>query len=346
MNPPIEQGFQMPAEWARHEGTWLAWPYDDTTFPERVENVQKIFSHMVAALSTSEKIFLIVLDEAMKKMAEHMLQSSGAQMDAVYFYKVPFADVWTRDYGPLTITNKEDNKRAWTKWVYNAYGKSHDPYYAPLLADNEVFNIIALEGQKFEPGIVLEGGAIEVNGEGVCLTCEQTLLNPNRNPILFREDMKKYLHDFLGVKKTIWLKEGLVNDHTDGHIEELARFVSPDTIVCAYEDDPSDENYEILQKNYEVIKQATDLNGNPFRIITLPMPHVNYDDGTKAPVSYCNFYIANTVVLAALFQDPNDQEALSILQSCFPDKKVIGLDCSDIIYGGGAIHCMTQQVPE
>jgi agmatine deiminase len=201
--------------------------------------------------------------------------------------------------------------------------------------------------------LVLEGGAIDINGQGICITTEQCLLNENRNIGKTKKDIEKCLEDYLGVKKTIWLYEGLVNDHTDGHIDELARFVGPNTIVCAYEDNPNDENYTILKNNYETLQAATNLDGKPFKIIKLPMPHMNFEgtaagiSGTdsKAPVSYTNFYIGNTVVLASIFNDPNDAKALEIIQSCFPDRKVVGIDCSDIIYGGGAIHCMTQQQP-
>ena len=198
----------------------------------------------------------------------------------------------------------------------------------------------------FEPEIILEGGAVETNGEGTLLTTEQCLLNPNRNPGLSKDDIEKYLGDYLGAKKIIWLKEGLVNDHTDGHIDEMARFADKNTILCAYEDDPKDPNFSILEANYQLLQKATNQDGKPFNLVRLPMPHMVYDNGEKAPVSYANFYVGNAVVLAATFQDPNDEQALQILQNQFPDKKVIGIDCCDIIYGGGAIHCMTQQQPE
>jgi agmatine deiminase len=194
-------------------------------------------------------------------------------------------------------------------------------------------------------GIIVEGGAIDVNGLGVCLTTEECLLNENRNPGKTRAEIEKYLGDYLGVRKTIWLGNGLVNDHTDGHIDEIARFVSPGRIVCAFEDDPGDENYGTLRANYKTLTGAADIDGRPFDVIKLPMPHVRYEDGRKAPVSYTNFYIGNSVVLAPVFKDENDAAALKILRGCFPGREVVGIDCSDIIYGGGAIHCMTQQQP-
>lgn len=338
----------MPAEWQKHSSVWLAWPHDQTTFPNRLAVVEKLYCQIIMALKTSESVDLLVLNEAMQAKVETLLQNAGADLKNITFHATDYADVWTRDYGPVFVSNPETKELAWVKWAYNAYGKAEDPYFSDLLKDDKVF--LGLRGaigkRMFEPEIVLEGGAVEVNGEGVVLTTEQCLLNPNRNPHLSKSGMDKYLADYLGVKKVIWLKEGLTNDHTDGHIDELARFVNATTIVCAYEDNPQDPNFPILDANYRLLQKAADQNGQPFTLIKLPMPHMAYDDGKKAPVSYANFYIGNTVVLAATFRDPNDENALSVLQSCFPDKKVVAVDCSDIIYGGGAIHCMTQQQPE
>lgn len=342
---PASLGFYMPAEWERHAGTWLAWPYDETTFPDRVPQAENVFVEMIGAIADKETVRLLVVDDAMRHRTGTLAKKAGVDTAKIDFRVTQFTDVWTRDYGPIVLQSDHGKRQGWVKWIYNGYGKADDPYYAPLLVDNDVFDHINLPGQKFEPGIVLEGGSIEVNGEGVCLTTKQCLLNPNRNPGLSKAGMEQYLHDYLGVTKTIWLRQGLANDHTDGHIDEIARFVGPHTIVCAYEDDEADENFKILDNNYRVLKNASDANGKSFEVIKLPMPHMQYDDGTKAPVSYCNFYIANDVVLAATFNDPNDAKALEILQSLFPTRKVVGIDCSDVIYGGGAIHCMTMQEP-
>ena len=251
--------------------------------------------------------------------------------------------MWLRDTGPIFVKDGS-GKTVITKWLFNAWGNK----FPELLKDSAIPEKIG-KWKKFpveKPGIIIEGGAIDVNGGGVCLTTEQCLLNENRNPGKTKADIEKYLEEYLGIRKTVWLKEGLVNDHTDGHIDELARFVAPGKIVCAYEDDPDDENYRILQANYKTLTEAADTNGKPFEVVKLPMPHVRYDDGSKAPVSYTNFYIGNTVVLAATFNDENDGEALEILRGSFPGREVEGIDCSDIIYGGGALHCMTQQQPE
>ena len=332
----------MPAEWEPHEAIWLAWPYDEITFPDRVEKAEDVFVRMIKALEGSERVELLVLDEEMKERAREKLAAGGVGEDAVIFRVTDYADVWLRDTGPIFVRNGSGGKVI-TKWIFNSWGGK----FPELLKDGEIPGKIAqwkdLPLVKAEA--IVEGGAIDVNGAGMCLTTEQCLLNENRNPGMTKADVEKFLGDFLGVRKTIWLGEGLLNDHTDGHIDELARFVSQGTIVCAFEDDEDDENYATLRANYEMLLAATDLDGKPFNIIKLPMPHVTYDDGEKAPVSYTNFYIGNAVVLAPVFNDGNDGQALEILAKCFPGRKLVPIDCSDIIYGGGAVHCMTQQEP-
>ena len=332
----------MPAEWEPHEAIWLAWPYDEITFPDRVEKAEDVFVKMIKVLEGSERVELIVLDEEMKERAREKLTAGGVGEDAVRFHVTDYADVWLRDTGPIFVRNGSGGKVI-TKWIFNSWGGK----FPELLKDGEIPGKIAqwkdLPLVKAEA--IVEGGAIDVNGAGMCLTTEQCLLNENRNPGMTKADVEKFLGDYLGVRKTIWLGEGLLNDHTDGHIDELARFVSRSTIVCAFEDDEDDENYAVLRANYEILSAATDLDGKPFNLVKLPMPHVTYDDGEKAPVSYTNFYIGNTVVLAPVFNDGNDGQALEILAQCFPGRKLVPIDCSDIIYGGGAIHCMTQQEP-
>ena len=334
--------YMMPAEWEPHEAIWLAWPYDEITFPDRVEKAEDVFVEMIKALEGSERVELIVLDEEMKERAREKLTAGGVGEDAVRFHVTDYADVWLRDTGPIFVRNGSGGK-VLTKWIFNSWGGK----FPELLKDGEIPGKIARwkDLPLVNAEAIVEGGAIDVNGAGMCLTTEQCLLNENRNPEMTKADVEKFLGDYLGVRKTIWLGDGLLNDHTDGHIDELARFVSRSTIVCAFEDDEDDENYAALRANYEILSAATDLDGKPFNIIKLPMPHVTYDDGEKAPVSYTNFYIGNAVVLAPVFNDGNDRQALEILAQCFPGRKLVPIDCSDIIYGGGAIHCMTQQEP-
>ncbi len=347
---PLNSGFHMPAEWEKHTATWLAWPYDEITFPNgRVKKVEKIYVEIIKHLHESEDVELLVRNEKMKERVIKMLTSAKINLAKVTLHVTEYADVWIRDYGPTFITNPTIFELAWIKWQYNAYGNK----FPDLLKDNEVFLNLRrdLDKRMFEPEIFMEGGAIEVNGQGLVLTTEQCLLNKNRNTGMLKETMEKNLKNFLGAKKIIWLQKGLVNDHTDGHIDELARFVAPSKILCAYEENASEENYEILNNNYQTLLKATDNFNSPFEVVKLPIPHLVYDSlkpfeaNEKVPASYTNFYVGNEVVLASVFKDVNDERALEIIQSCFPDRKVIPIDCSDIIYGGGGVHCMTQQQP-
>jgi len=333
--------YYLPPEWEPHLAVWLAWPYDKISFgslnekdnkidPERLPKVEAVFLDILKALTTSEQVNLIVRNKTKYQNIP----------EGVRIYEADYADVWTRDYMPLFVKDKQGHLTA-VKWNYDAYGEQ----FVELLKDNKVWPQVnqELKIKTVEPGILLEGGSIEQNGSGTILTTEQCLLK--RNPKISKADYEDIFGKYLGVTKVIWLKEGLTNDHTDGHIDEIAKFVAPNKIVCAYEDDPSDENYRILDENYRVLKNAVDNKGKPFEVVKLPMPHMCYHNGEKAPVSYANFFIGNKVVLVPAYNDPNDAKALETIQSCFPDRKAISIDCSEIIYGGGAIHCMTQQVP-
>jgi agmatine deiminase len=328
----------MPAEWDKHSAVWLSWPHDDETFPGRVPIVEQRYCEMIEALSAGEKVELLVLDKKMKDRVAEKFADYKINLEQVNFYITDYADVWIRDYGPLFVLG-QDKSLGWVKARYNGYGKANDPYYGALLKDNEVFNHLRPSGKKIDLNMVLEGGAIEVDGQGNLITTEQCLLNPNRNPDLTKKQIEQNLKDYLGVENVVWLKNGLTNDHTDGHVDDIARFVSKNEILACYEDDSRDENYGILKTNYDLLSKQ------PFEIIKLPMPHMRYDDGRKAPVSYANFYIGNKVVLVPTFADPNDKTALEIIQNCFPGRKILGIDCREIIYGGGGIHCITQQQP-
>ena len=354
IDTPKKLGFILPAEWEKHSAVWLAWPHDKISFgslnePEGTTNekrlsiVEKQYVEIIKTLAPEEDIEHLVLNDEIKTKVSTMLTEAGVNLKDISFNVADYADVWLRDYGPLFISNTEIHEQAWVKWTYDAYGEQ----FQDLLKDNEVFFKLrgSIGKRMFEPGLILESGAIEGNGKGTLITTEQCLLNSKRNPNIGKAEYEKYFTDYLNITKTIWLKKGLINDHTDGHIDEIARFVSPTKVLCAYEDDEQDENFNILDDNYNKLKSELDADKNPLEVIKLPMPHMKYTDGNKAPVSYCNFYIGNNVVLAAVFNDPNDTKALEIIQSCFPDRKVIPIDCSEIIYGGGAVHCMTQQQP-
>jgi agmatine deiminase len=347
-NTPKNLGFVMPAEWEEHSAIWLPWPHDKISFP-KLKKVEDAVANIVKAIHEHEDVELLVLNQAMQQEASTKLKEIGVNLSKVTFHIVEYMNAWMRDCGPMFIKNRKTHELSWIKWDYNVYGVK----FPDLIIDNQI--MLKLRGKinsrMFEPGIILEGGAIEVNGKGTLITTEQCLLNPNRNPQLSKQDTENYLKNYLGVNKIIWLKQGLFNDHTDGHVDDIARFVDINKILCAYEENPQDENYEILKENYETLLKATDSDQKSFEIIKLPMAHLTYSDdkpfdaGTKAVASYTNFYIGNNTVLVPTYNDPNDNNALGIIQKCFPDRKVVGIDCSDLMYGGGAIHCMTQQQP-
>ena len=346
MPTPAELGYRMPAEWHRHTATWLTWPKDPETWPDRIPQAEEVFLKIMAALAPNETINLLVDDAATEDAVRSRCNFAGAEN--VRFYQIVAVDSWIRDYGPNFVVN-EHGGLAYNDWVFNAWGNK----YEELKKDDSIPARLekVLKVPRFEPGIVMEGGSIEVNGAGCVLTTEQCLLNPNRNPHLSRAEIEKYLKDYLGVEKVLWLGEGIVGDDTDGHIDDIARFVTPDVIVCSVEDDPQDANYEILQDNLGRLQKMNDGRGRPFEIIPLPMPGMVGGTSTDArnldrlPASYANFYIANNVVLAPIFGHANDRPALETLERVFPDRKVLGINCEPLVWGMGTIHCLTQQQP-
>jgi agmatine deiminase len=332
----------MPAEWEKHDAIWLSWPHDPVTFPDCVDKVEETYVQIIKEIHTSENVNLFVKDQEMKQKVTRMLQEAGVDSGKIRFFMFEYADVWFRDYGPTFVINGQ-RKLAMVNWIFNTWGDKYDT----LLKDKDIPQIInqTLKLPCFRPRIVMEGGSIDVNGKGTLLTTEQCLLNPNRNPDMTRADIEKYLKDHLGVTHFVWLKNGIRGDDTDGHIDDLARFVNPTTIVCAYEDDPNDENYAALNANYELLTEATDQDGNYFNIIKLPMPGNVSGPDCRLPASYTNFYIGNTKVLVPIFNHKNDAKALQILQKLFPDRKVVGINCTHLVNGFGTIHCISQQQP-
>ncbi len=338
-----ELGFSMPAEWEKHDAIWLAWPHDPTTFPDRVERVEATYVQIIKEIHTSEHVNLFVTDEAMKQKATKLFEIAGVDLSRVSFFVFNYADVWFRDYGPVFV-KRGAHELAMLHWNFNAWGDK----YETLLKDKQIPQVIneKMALQCFRPGMVLEGGSIDVNGKGTLLTTEQCLLNPNRNPNLNKAQIEMYLSDYIGVQHFIWLKAGILGDDTDGHIDDLARFVNPTTVVCAYQDDPKDEDYATLKENYEILCRSVDQDGNKLKIVKLPMPTViSEDEWERLPASYTNFYIGNTKVLVPVFDQENDAKALAILQEQFPTRKVVGIRCVDLVYGFGTIHCISQQQP-
>ena len=335
-----KSSLRMPAEWEPHEATWITWPKNTETFGEMLPRVQNAFILMISTLAQNEKVRLVVGDDADEAKVRKMLDKIGASKN-VFFFQAKACDVWIRDYGPIFV--KDRNEVIATKWIYNAYGNK----YSDLAEDTHVFdNIIPGLGLKtLYPEIVLEGGSIEVNGKGSLLTTEQCLLAKSRNPKLTKEQIEGSLGEYLGARNVIWLKEGVVGDDTDGHIDDIARFVDERTILCAYEDDKSDANYHALKKNFEALGRAVDQDGEKFEVEKLPMPRPVISLTGRLPASYANFYIANKSVFLPVFGDKNDKRAISVLETHFPDRAVIPIDCIAWVHGLGSIHCSTQQQP-
>jgi agmatine deiminase len=352
---PAALGYRMPAEWHRHAATWLTWPKDPVTWPDRVPQVQAIFIRMMELLSEHEVVNVLVDDEATKQHVRGRLTSAHAQRN-VRLHVIPTVDSWIRDYGPNFLVRAAsqgggaaaDGPRAdaigYNHWGFNAWGGK----YETLMQDARVPTLLApllADFQRFEPGLILEGGSIDVNGAGVVLTTEQCLLNKNRNPDRSREEIERALREYLGVQQVLWLGDGVAGDDTDGHIDDIARFVSTDTIVTVVEDDPTDANHKPLQDNLQRLKAARDLEGRPYNIVTLPMPGPVLAEGEPLPASYANFYIANNIILLPVYGHTNDQRATDILQSLFRDRRVVPINCEPLVWGMGAIHCVTQQQP-
>jgi agmatine deiminase len=342
---PAELGYRMPAEWEPHRGTWLSWPHKEASWPGKFGPVPGIFATMVRALADREEVHINVAGPAMEGSVRTLLAGRGADIENVYFHHNPTNDAWCRDHGPIFLQRTHAGRReqAIVDWGYNAWGGKYPPYDLDDVVPTRIGAELGLP--VFEPGIVMEGGSIDVNGRGTLLTTEACLLNPNRNPQLDRAQIERYLRDYLGVAKILWLGDGITGDDTDGHVDDLTRFVDEQTVVTVVEHDPGDENYEPLQENLERLRGMTDQDGRPLRVVTLPMPRPLSHDGQRLPASDANVYIANGIVLLPTYDPPRDEEALAALRTLCPGRDVVGIDCTDLVWGLGAFHCVTQQWP-
>lgn len=333
---PRSLGYRMPAEWEPHEATWLAWPHEESDWPGKFAPIPWVYAEIVGKLAKVERVRILVQDADHAAGVREMLAKAHANLAAVDFYFYKTNRSWTRDFCPIFVTGPDV---AVTDWIFNGWAK-----YDNWLDDNAVpmFVSRALAMKNFEPGMVLEGGSIDVNGKGKLLTTEECLLSEVqcRNPGWTRQQIETTLYDYLGIDEVIWLRNGIAGDDTHGHVDDLARFVNENTVVTVVETDKSDYNYEPTHENLALLRDRKDL-----RVVTLPMPSPIYFDGQRLPASYANFYIANKLVLVPTFQDKNDRIALNTLAEIFPGREVIGIACMDLVLGLGTLHCMTQQQP-
>jgi agmatine deiminase len=340
--------FRMPAEWERHEATWLAWPHEISDWPGKFSTIQWVYGEIVRHLSRVEKVRILVQDEEAEQKVRRVLKRCGAQLAAVEFFWHPTDRSWTRDYCPIFVRILTGGK-AVLNWRFNGWAKypnsENDDAVTERLAGNLGIPIWTplFDGER----VVLEGGSIDVNGAGSILTTEECLLSDvqARNPHMTRADVEQVFAQYLGIKNTLWLRNGIAGDDTHGHVDDLARFTDARTIVIATESDKSEVNFEPLAENLALLKEMRDQDGQPFRVETLPMPEPIYFDGQRLPASYANFYVANDLVLMPTFNDANDRVALNKLAELFPARKVVGIAATDLVLGLGTLHCMTQQQP-
>jgi agmatine deiminase len=344
MKTPKELGYYFPAEFAKHDAMWLSWPHKEASWPGKIETIYPAYAQFIKVVSLSERVHINVVDEAMKAKALRYITEAGADLSKISIFIHPTNDAWCRDHGPAFLINPNaEQKKIIVDWGYNAWGGK----YPPFDLDDNIPTRIAQHYNipVYYPGIVMEGGSVEFNGKGTLLTTTACLLNENRNPHLNQEQIENYLSNYYGVDHILWLGDGIVGDDTDGHIDDITRFVNEDTVVTVIEEDKQDDNYHLLQENLTNLKGMRLESGKQMNIVELPMPSAVIYEDQRLPASYANFYISNKHVVVPTFRDKNDDKALSILQGCFKDREVIGIDSVDIIWGLGSFHCLSQQEP-
>jgi agmatine deiminase len=338
-NTPAALGYRWPAEWEPHAATWLAWPHKPETWPGKFEPIPEVWATFVRTLAEFEPVHVLAGGEAVLRQARELVGDTPN----VTLHDVPTNDVWARDHGAMFLSGASDLPPALVDWEYNAWGGK----YPPFDLDNRIpsYQAQVTGRRRFSPGIILEGGAVDGDGQGTVLTTEPCLLNPNRNPQLGQADVEQYLADYCGARKVLWLAGEVAGDDTDGHIDELARFVAPATVLAAVETDQADVNFAPLADNVARLRSMTDAQGRALEVIPVRLPKPRYYDDQRLPASYMNFYIANGVVVVPQFDDPADAEAVATLARVFPDRQIRGLYAVDLVWGLGAYHCITQQQP-
>lgn len=341
---PRQAGYYFPAEFSRHSATWLSWPHKEASWPGKIASIYPFYCQFVKELAKGEEVCINVADEAMRASAIRHLQAAGADLEMVRFFLHPTNDAWCRDHGPAFLINPAARqKKVIVDWGYNAWGNK----YPPFDLDDVIPTLVgkALNLPVYHPGIIMEGGSVDFNGKGTLITSTCCLLNPNRNAHLNQEQVEDYLRGYYGVDQVLWVKEGIIGDDTDGHIDDTVRFIDEDTVVTVIEEDAADENYALLRENLADLSTMRLLNGKQLNIIELPMPDAVIYEDQRLPASYANFYIANESVIVPTYRCDQDEKALQILQDCFPARRVVGIDSTEIIWGLGSFHCLSQQEP-
>jgi agmatine deiminase len=341
---PQQEGYYFPAEFAPHTATWLSWPHKEASWPGKIHTIYPFYSRFVRELTRGEEVRINVRDAAMQASVVGHLEVAGVDMGKIRLYHHATNDAWCRDHGPAFLINPAaEQKKVIVDWNYNAWGNK----YPPFDLDDVIPSLIgkALDIPVYHPDIIMEGGSVDFNGAGTLITSTCCLLNPNRNPELNRDQIEEYLRGYYGVEQILWVNEGIVGDDTDGHIDDTVRFVNEDTVVTVIEEDRNDENYQLLQDNLAELSRMRLLNGKQLNIVELPMPAALIYEDQRLPASYANFYIANESVIVPTYRCDRDEKALEILQGCFPGRQVVGIDSTDIIWGLGSFHCLSQQEP-
>ena len=342
---PADAGYYFPAEFAPHAATWLSWPHKEASWPGKIHTIYPYYAAFVKELAKGERVCINVNNEKMRDFALGHLQAAGVDISKVEFYYHPTNDAWCRDHGPAFLINlMADIKKVIVDWGYNAWGGK----YPPFDLDDNIPTLVArhYDIPVYYPGIVMEGGSVEFNGKGSLITSTACLLNPNRNPELSQTEIEEYLVRYYGVEQVLWIDEGIVGDDTDGHIDDTVRFVNEDTVLAVVEENRNDDNYALLQQNLRQLQQMRLLGDRQLNIVELPMPEAVVYEDQRLPASYANFYIANRSVIVPTFRCSQDDRALQIIADCFPGREVVGIDSTEIIWGLGSFHCLSQQEPE
>jgi agmatine deiminase len=344
MNTPSQLGYYFPAEFSKHDATWLSWPHKEASWPGKIDLIFVDYAQFIKEIARHEQVCINVSDHAMKDFALTIINGAGADLNKISFHFNPTNDAWCRDHGPAFLINPAAaQKKVIVDWNYNAWGNK----YPPFDLDDVVPSLIAKEYNipVYYPGIVMEGGSVEFNGEGTVLTSESCLLNKNRNPHLVKSEIERYLQDYYGVQQVLWVPDGIAGDDTDGHIDDTVRFVNSDSVLTVIEDKKNDENYSLLQANLKALNKMRLMNGKQLNVVELPMPDAVVHEGQRLPASYANFYITNGSVIVPTYRCDKDEKALQIIAECFTSRNVVGIDSTEIIWGLGSFHCLSQQEP-